>query len=227
MNKKGLSPLISTSLLMLISIISLISFQNWFNSYETNIFTNIETKNPTNNNEIKILKIIDRTAYIKNPTKNNLLITNIKINNLECNIGSFGTNPKMYNNPLFLNKSSITSIQLSNCLLNSNSGKKEIFLELTDNYYNITSIYLENGSKIISNTNFYQKEDYNITKICQNKNLCDANCDGKITLSDMDIVRNIIIGTYGYIFYKSADCNNDTFINNADMSSIKYKVDNP
>ncbi len=42
--KKGLSPVIAITLFLIITVISIISFQNWFNNYSSSTFVNVENK---------------------------------------------------------------------------------------------------------------------------------------------------------------------------------------
>ena len=84
--KKSISPVVATALLLVVVIIAVISYNQWFNTYSSGVFTDVEEKNSNLNSiNIKIEDIIGDNLYIKN-TYNNLTISNIKINDKLCDI---------------------------------------------------------------------------------------------------------------------------------------------
>lgn len=67
--KKGITPVIASSLLILVTIISLISYQSWFNSYQGELEKNILSSE----NEISISNLLNDTLYLHSNGENNLL----------------------------------------------------------------------------------------------------------------------------------------------------------
>ncbi len=45
LNKKAIGPVIAASLLIVVAVAALIGFQNWYNSYQTSILTEVDSKN--------------------------------------------------------------------------------------------------------------------------------------------------------------------------------------
>ena len=42
LNKKGVHPVVSVALLIVVSVISVVGFQSWFSSFETNVLVEVE-----------------------------------------------------------------------------------------------------------------------------------------------------------------------------------------
>lgn len=86
MNKKAISPVIAISLLVIVSVVAVIGYQNWLTSYESSNFIKIEEKSAETKNDVKIISFIDNILYVKNNGKNNFSLTTIKIGDRDCNI---------------------------------------------------------------------------------------------------------------------------------------------
>ena len=43
MNKKGIGPVVAVSLLIVVSVVALFGFQNWFNQYSSEMYVDVET----------------------------------------------------------------------------------------------------------------------------------------------------------------------------------------
>lgn len=82
-NKKALSSIIAISLLIILTSITVISFQNWFEKFSKDSFIKIEKEN-LNLNSLNIENVINKNIYIKNNLKDNIPIEIIKIGNKNC-----------------------------------------------------------------------------------------------------------------------------------------------
>lgn len=85
--KKTISPVVATALLLVVGVVSVVGFQNWFNLFSSDLFTDIETKSNSRGN-IQIENVIGSILYLKNSDTENITVTSIKMNNNTCNINS-------------------------------------------------------------------------------------------------------------------------------------------
>jgi len=117
-NKKAISPVVATALLLVVAVVSVVGFQTWFNTYSSTIFTNVEQKS-TSNFDTGIENLIGSTLYFKNGGSSNITILSVKVGSNDCLInGSYSTGMN------------IISLG-NNCTLNLTTSTPEIFV-LTD-----------------------------------------------------------------------------------------------
>jgi len=128
--KKSISPVIATVLLLSVAIISVISFSNWFASFQSNIMSEVEISSKTNN-ELTIDTFTGNNLYLSGNNE----IKKISINGVICSEN--------------LSVSGNVKVDLSNCLLNLKQGKYNVVLE-TNNGVKKRSIFLKNEIKEIS-----------------------------------------------------------------------------
>lgn len=124
-NKKALGPVIAISLLVIVVVVAVISFQNWYTNYNSKQFSNIETKDKSS--DISIESISNTTIFIKNNFKENYTLKKIVINDNYCII----------NQNLSLG---INNISINYCL--SHTGINDISLITEDNIVQ-KNIYIE------------------------------------------------------------------------------------
>jgi hypothetical protein len=84
-NNKTISPVVASSLLVIVAVITIISFQGWFHTYSSSILTNVEEKN-TQNCLITTEGLIDNQLYLKSSCTEELkyLELNDEIGNNLC-----------------------------------------------------------------------------------------------------------------------------------------------
>lgn len=87
--KKAISPVVATALLLIVSVIATVGFQSWYNSYNSDLFSNIDSTSSEFN--IDVEGIFDNTLYV-NTGKNGLNITKIEVDGVDCNIEGYYTN---------------------------------------------------------------------------------------------------------------------------------------
>jgi len=137
-NKKAISPVVATALLLVVAVSAVVGFQTWFNTYSTGMFTNVEQQSSSNFNT-GIENLIGSTLYFKNGGTTNVTISSIKIGGNDCNIsGSYGAG--------------ISTIDLSNnCTQNLSTSMPEIVV-LTDNKIYSKKVFVSGTTNLESSS---------------------------------------------------------------------------
>jgi P pilus assembly chaperone PapD len=90
-SKKSIGPIVATSLLVVVCIVSLVAFENWYNEYSTGLNSKIEGKT-SDMGSISVNYVgADNSGtilYVKNSGKTYALINEVKINKQKCNLTS-------------------------------------------------------------------------------------------------------------------------------------------
>ena len=121
MNRKCISPVLATSLLLVVAVIAIVGFSNWFGNFQSNINSNIEQNSENiDNQDLKIDTIINNKLYVK-ASDTGTTIKGIIIDGKTCNQNTTIT--------------SIENIDLSDCLKDSKSGKHEITIQTDKKTY--------------------------------------------------------------------------------------------
>jgi len=216
--QKGFSPVIATSILLVVSVVSIMSFQNWFSSYSTDIFSNVEISKKSLGNGIEIIDVVGRNLYIKNNNDYDFAIKEMKIDDLNCDTVD------AFSDPIIINKSIITKVSLSNCFFNLSSKEREIIILSGKLEYNFSTVIIDKEINY-QRFKFYQDKDYSYPKVCLNVNKGDANCDGNVDFWDIVKIKNNFM--FGEPYYKEADCNDFGGISMADTLCVKSIIYNP
>lgn len=64
-NKKTISPVVATALLLVVAVVAVVGFQTWFKDYQSGIQADAEQKSQMSAN-VDILKMTNETIYVKN-----------------------------------------------------------------------------------------------------------------------------------------------------------------
>ena len=80
-SKKALGPVVAVSLLLVVAVVSVISFQTWFQGYSSSLFTQAESQKGDLSSGIE--RVLDSTLYIRS-SKDNLSITKVEVNGRDC-----------------------------------------------------------------------------------------------------------------------------------------------
>ena len=94
-NKRGISPVVATALLIVVAVVSVVSFQTWFGGFSSGVFTKTETQSSTEIMNTKIENVIGSSLYFNNADTENITITQVKFDGVDCNISgnfTFGIN---------------------------------------------------------------------------------------------------------------------------------------
>jgi hypothetical protein len=68
-----------------VAVISVVGFQGWFSEFSSSTFIDVETQS-SGQCSVSVEAIVREKLYIN--SKNNLSITSVKINNIDCNINT-------------------------------------------------------------------------------------------------------------------------------------------
>jgi len=167
-NKKTISPVVATALLLVVAVISVVGFGDFFTSFQSNIQSNIETNsNNIMSNKLEIETLVGSNLYLRNNDNKNITIKNIRINGINCEITS-------------KNIINIDNIDLSKCLENFENEKINIIIETNKG---IIKKYFFLRNKI-------ENDDKNhLSEI-------PTNYIGIYTSTDLDNIRNDLTGKY-------------------------------
>lgn len=101
-NNKGLTPVVATSLLLVVGVLAIVSFDNWYSVFSSSLFADVETQSSISF-DVGIDRLIGESLYVK--AGDNLEISNVIIDGINCDInGSY---------------SDIVSLNVSSCLNSS------------------------------------------------------------------------------------------------------------
>ncbi|NCC70769.1 hypothetical protein EOM09_04255, partial [bacterium] len=109
-SKKAISPIVATALLLIVTVISVIGFQNWFNTFQTSVQSDIETNNQ---NQFNIETIVSGFLYLNGVAE----IQSVKVNGNDCHVSGL-TNENL--NTLAI--SNCTSIGVNEIVIVTNNG---------------------------------------------------------------------------------------------------------
>jgi len=97
-NKSAIGPVVAIALLLVVSVLAVVGFQSWFQTYSSSTFSDVETQSNSNLGNSQIETIVGESLYFKNGDSNNITITSVKIDGVDCNVtGNFSTGMKDLN----------------------------------------------------------------------------------------------------------------------------------
>lgn len=121
-NSRAISPVVATALLIVVAVVAVVSFQSWFGSFSSGIFTKTEVQSDTNVGNTQIDSVIGNSLYFKNSNTENITITSVKLNGVDCN---YSGNASL----------GITEIDITNCALNLTTSMPEVVLYTENGIY--------------------------------------------------------------------------------------------
>ena len=86
-NETAISPVVATALLLVVAVVAVVGFQNFFGSFSSNIFSDVEQQNSFEN-RINFELITEQTVYIKSSSNDVLIYFKIldTNNNILCEV---------------------------------------------------------------------------------------------------------------------------------------------
>ncbi len=81
--KKAISPVVSVSLLIVVVVISLVSYQVWFSNYSSKLYSDVEISSNLGN-KVYIENVIGNFIYLKNGGNDNVIVNKLMLNNFNC-----------------------------------------------------------------------------------------------------------------------------------------------
>jgi len=89
-NKKCISPIVGITLLLVVAVVSTMSFQGWINTYSSSLYGDVENQGSGDAVSTYIENVVDNQLYFKNGRTKQLSYSMIKIGDNDCNLsGNF------------------------------------------------------------------------------------------------------------------------------------------
>jgi len=186
-NKKSITPVVATILLIVVAVFAVVGFGKWFNSYESSTFTKIESSSIAGIGTINIEMLTPSYLYVLNKNNFPVNFTNIKIGSNDCNIN--GT----------LEPNTVTEIFIGSCLfgLKKKSSMIDVVLITPENIFSKTFLI----NNLINLISIYNPNDENLTNFqveVNATNLINAfGTDFKVELSNGSLVNYCFIQSNG------------------------------
>ena len=164
MNKKAVSPIIATILLLILAVISSILLFGWYKETKTDL--GIEITKKTNSGQIELLEVNNGILHIRNFGNEKQNIKSIEINDVDCDVSSF---------ELF---SGLNEIDIFSCVNEIETGYKKIFIKTKDEIIKdtlfIEGLYTFNPSTGFCDSSFRDSGNGSSSRpylICDNNSL--------------------------------------------------------
>jgi formylglycine-generating enzyme required for sulfatase activity len=84
-NRKGISPVVATTLLLVVAVLSVVGFMSWFESFQSSNLVDVERQSSSGKIYTSVDQFIGDTLYIKNGY-DNLSINDISVDGISCGI---------------------------------------------------------------------------------------------------------------------------------------------
>lgn len=135
--KKAISPVVATTLLLVVAISTVIFFQDWFTNFSSGMLTDVKLKTQSEFQQSNIETIIGNTLYIRKSSNSNLTIRKVEIGGNDCNISNFTSS------------NNLIKLDISYCIKNLSTS--------------MNGIVVFTNNKIIEKTTFIKKTTPNET----------------------------------------------------------------
>lgn len=124
LNLKGISGIVATALLLVVSVVAVIGFQNFYANYQSTTFANAEQKSGSGATGVET--VVGNDLYFKNTQSEDMNISKIKINGVECTLDLAERNATA-------NK--ISKIDVTDCVGSLTSPKAEVMVVTEDEVF--------------------------------------------------------------------------------------------
>ncbi len=121
-SKRAISPVVATALLIVVAVVSVVGFQTWFGTFSSGVFSNTETQSDSRVGNTQIDSIIGSSAYFNNAGTENITVTQVKVDGVDCNITTNATR-------------GISEFDISSCLANVTTQTPEVVIYTNDGIY--------------------------------------------------------------------------------------------
>lgn len=128
--KKAISPVVATALLLVVAVVAAVGFQGWFQTFQSNIFTNTESQSQTSS-QIEIETLVGNTLYVKGGV--NTSIQKITIDGNECSFTG--------------NITGVQDIDVSDCTTSLTTNSPEIVVQTNDKILS-KKVYLKDANVV-------------------------------------------------------------------------------
>jgi surface protein len=145
--KKGINSIIAILLLLSITVLAVLGYLIWYNSYSSKLFSNnIDLSNKLTN--LNIENLIGGELYIKNDNNYNVTLKNVEISGIKCTIQNIN-----------LTKG-INNISVNSCLGNVSSNPVDVVLITSFGLYS-KKIFIKDFNSLSSKTQSLSINDPN------------------------------------------------------------------
>lgn len=186
MNAKALSPVVGISLLIVVTVVSVVSFQIWFNTYSSDIF--IQTENTNLISQTSIETISNGQLYLNHKANQNVTVNEILVNGNSCFSNeelSQGTSNYSLENCISNLSGEIEVVLITNqgiqskniFIKGSSSQTNPNILELNNDAYKPSDNNYETSCFDYLNSSYYNNESDNYYWISRNGNVTKVYCD--------------------------------------------------
>lgn len=137
----------ASALLLVTAVIAIVSFQTWYGSYSTGLFSKVESENSNEALNTIIETIVGDKLYFTNQFNENLSLNSVKINGATCNDVTTSNLTR-----------GINSINFGNCTQNLTGGSYEVVVS-TDQGVFSKKIYLKAGTTSSGSVSLEEEEE--------------------------------------------------------------------
>lgn len=172
--RKAIGPVVAIALLIVVAVVAVIGFQNWFGMYSSGVYVKTEKESQTTSvNSIET--IVGNQLYIK--VKDNTSIKKVLIDGNEC----FFTG----------NISGVQNISVEDCIDNLSTSSPEVVVILDDKIISKT-IYLKDAltTSVVTSLDIGSE-----CRFKDDKSACGSYYVEK-TVDSMDVIEDTILGLY-------------------------------
>lgn len=78
-NKKGISPVVATALLLVVAVIAVVGFQTWYTTYQSTLSTKVETQSANINGATVERLEVGGTIFLKNVGSEIINVTKVSV----------------------------------------------------------------------------------------------------------------------------------------------------
>ncbi|MDA3856009.1 MAG: hypothetical protein PF569_07135 [Candidatus Woesearchaeota archaeon] len=187
--KKAISLVVAIALLLVVSVVAVVGFQNWYSSYSSEMFNNLEQSGSNDFGAVGVEAIIGDQLYVKNSNYDNLIVSKVIVDGEVC-----------YTNISL--DSGISNLSLSSCLSGGvSSSTPDVVIMMEDKIVRET-IYVEDvslsGSVVLvcnaTTPEGFQEGDGSLGnpwKICNCSQLQLIGQSSSVLLGNFSLIQNI------------------------------------
>jgi len=124
--KKSITPVVATALLLVVAVLAVVGFGRWFNGYESKVLSGVESSSQADIGSVQIKMITPQYLYVLNNNNFPVNFTDIKVNDIDCKLSGI------------LGPNKVTEVSLGTCLSGISSGVVNVALFTTSRIFSST-----------------------------------------------------------------------------------------
>lgn len=91
-NKKAITPVVATALLLVVAVVAVVGFQTWFNTYQSGLNTKVEQQSATGA-AIGVERLEISQVYLKNGGTTDISASSLSVGGNDCGLTAFDVTP--------------------------------------------------------------------------------------------------------------------------------------